>query len=405
MQGLGDMPGAKAPLLRSLELLGRPVPSSGLGIGFGIFRATFVQMWQRLRPASSSPSGPDALRWVEAARAYDRLQRTFYFGGEYGRLLFANLSTLNLPKVGMPVRELVVAYSNIGATAGVIPLPRVCDYYFGLCDATIARGYDLEADTYRLNARAIYLLGIGRWSEAFRACQTSAEAALAARYSRRYEESAGVCALVAIAEGDLELAWDWNERALASAESRGDPQMLSWGWLNRLLLQLSRADLDSALATHDDLSGILDKISRPERVAALCLQGALQWRLGHHPRALDSIRSGLELAAVERSLSPIFEPYSHAAHVLTEALAQSSEAELRRQLKATCRILARIARAFPIAFPRYALHEGQRLWGEGRQARARGLWSQGLGRARELGMAREVASLERATGEPPQKPA
>jgi serine/threonine protein kinase len=402
LQGLGDMPGAKEPLLRSLALLDCSVPRSNWGLVFGILAAIVKQFWQRIRPVPRAPTPTEAPRFVEAARAYDRLQRSFYFGGEYGSLLFANLSVLNLPKTCMPPQELAMAYSNAGATAGVIPIPKLCDFYFGLSEATLAEKYDLDADTYRLNARAIYLLGIGSWTQAFDASAKSAEAALAARYSRRFEEATSVHALAAIVKGDFPLAWQWNEKALASAETRGDAQMLSWGWLNRLLMQILRGELDAALVTGADLEGILEKISRPERIAALCLQGTLQWRRGERREALDLIAKGLALAAQERSINPIFEPFSQVAQVLSEALARpdTRSKELERQLRATSKILGRAARAFPVVFPRYALHEGMRLAGRGRTARARELWSTGLERAVKFGMPRDVALLENAASAP-----
>jgi eukaryotic-like serine/threonine-protein kinase len=396
LQGLGDMPGAKAPLLRSLEVLGRRIPSSSFGIVLGILAAILRQLWQRVVPRTKARSPAVALQTIEAARAYDRLQRSFYFGGEYGSLLLANLSTLSLPKANMPAQELALAYTNAGATAGVIPLPKLCDFYFALAEAIVAEKYDLESDTYRRNAHAIYLLGIGAWDKAFVASETSAQAAAAARYSRRFEEATGVYALVAIAKGDFELAWAWNEKSLASAEPRGDTQMLSWGWLNRLLMQLHRGELDAAVATTADLAGIIEKISRPERIAALCLQGALRWRRGERAEALALIRNGLELAAIERSINPIFEPFSQAAFVLSEALQEpgARSPELKRQLDATCRILRKAARSFPVAFPRYALHEGSRLQALGRASRARALWRAGLERARALAMTRDAALLE-----------
>jgi hypothetical protein len=395
MQGLGDMPGSKAPLLASLQLLGRPLPRSALGVISGILVALLRQVWQRFRGERHLPPEGGAPANIEAALALDRLQRALYFGGEYGSLLLANLCTLNLPKASMPHQALALAYTSAGATAGLIPLPKVSESYFGLAAEVMAKEYDLEADTFRLNARGIHLLGLGKWDEAYLSSRTSASAAAEARYSRRFEEAAGVHALVAIAHGDLSLAWTWNEKALASSIPRGDIQMLSWGWLNRLFMQLAKNELEAGRATAVSLDSVLEKVSRPERIAALCLQGALRWQLGEREAGLKLIDRALELAKQERSISPIFEPYSLVASVLLEALSLDQQSlARRRQLDATCRILQRVARTFPIGAPRLALHEGERLRLQGKAPRAEAIWREGLARARKLGMTREIALLE-----------
>lgn len=396
-QGLGDMPGSKAPLLRGLALLGKPLPRSTVGVVVGILTALARQTWQRMRPSVTVLSEAQALANIEAARVLDRLQRALYFGGEYGSLLLANLCTLNLPKASMPHQALALAYTSAGATAGLIPLPKLAETYFELAADVLAKEYDLEADTFRLNARGVYLFGLGRWEEAYRASEASATAASAARYPRRFEEAAGVHTLTAIAEGDLERAWEWNERALASAVPRADTQMLSWGWLNRLFIQIVRSEHDDARVTSASLASILEKISRPERIAAECLRSGLCFRLGDHAGALELIDRALALAKLERSISPVFETYSLIASVLEECIADPRwrSPRLERQLKATYGILRRVARTFPVGVPRSALHEGRRLRARGREQAAQAVWREGLARAKALGMRRDIQLLER----------
>lgn len=394
LQGLGDLSGSKRHLLAALFLMGQAQPAKG-GMAVGIAEKLAKEIIKRVLPPRRLPSGSaEAIRALEAARAYDRLMQIYYYTGEYGPLFFANLATLDLAGRAPASATLAVAYTNAGAVAGIVPLPRVASAYFHLAERALTEAYDPEVDSYRTLLYAHYQSGLGKWAEAETAANRGLHLAEGLGFRRRWEDGAAVRSNLGWAR-DFEQCLTWGERMLESAQRRGDTQMVSWGLLRRAEVHAARGDLPGADASLTEAERIVVDLGRPEQIRALGLRAALCMHGGDARGAATAADRAMVLVAEAKTIHMYcLEPYARVAQVY---LARStSAADAKKKANTACRAMAAAARIFPIALPRACLLQGTRRWHEGDRRRARRWWERGLLAAAHLDLPYEGALLRRS---------
>ncbi len=123
LHGMGDPEASERHLLHAVALLGWRMPEGSTRTAFSILIEVSLQAvhWWVPRRWIEADARRSALV-LEGARAYDRLQQVYYYRGQYVRLMLAMLTTLNLSERAKPSSYLATAYTNAGATAGIIPV-------------------------------------------------------------------------------------------------------------------------------------------------------------------------------------------------------------------------------------------------------------------------------------------
>ncbi len=404
LQGLGDLSGSKRHLLSALSLLGHPQPASRSEMALGIARKLAKEVLHRTVPRRRVETDTArAASFLEPARAYDRLMQIYYYTGEYGPLFFANLATLDLAGRVPPSPTLAVAYTNAGAVAGIVPLPRVAAAYFRLAEATIREAYDAEVDSYYTLIHAHYQSGLGNWSGALRASERGLQLAESLGFRRRWEDGAAVRCNLGFGR-DFDECLAWGERMFESAQRRGDAQIVSWGLLRRAEVHVARGDLSAAESSLKEAERMVANLGRPEQIRALGLRALLLLHEGEVQAAVAAADRAAALVVEAKTIHMYcIEPYARVAQVYLARSASSREEAAKA--RAACRMMTGAARIFPIALPRAHLLEGTRRWVAGERRTAKSSWEAGLAASMRLDIPYEEALLRRSLASDPSLPA
>ncbi len=396
LQGVGDLAGSKEHLLDALSRLGQPMPQTNAKIGLGIARKLFKQIVYRAVPH----------RWIEAdsqqsaalleiARAYDRLMQIYYYRGEYGPLFFANLSMLDFAERAAASPILAVAYANTAATAGLVPLRGVANTYFRLAETTLGQAYDAEAESYLRALSARYLSGLGKWTEAIAAADRVMALAEDLGFRRRWDEGAGLRSDLSWGR-DFDESMMWCNRMLESALRRRDAQATVWGFLRRAEVNVARGDLDLAERSLDEVEPRLTDLGYAEQIRALGLRAiALVARDRLQDATIAADRAAKLIDETKTIHIYCIDAYARIAEVRLAALSTAtlpSDPE-KAKAKSACETLGKAARLFPIALPRFCLHEGTRRLLRGSRQAAVAMWERGVRTAATLEIPHEEALL------------
>jgi serine/threonine protein kinase/tetratricopeptide (TPR) repeat protein len=396
LQGLGDLSASKHNLLEAVRLLDRPMPESPARLALGVAVKLAGQLIHRTAPrrwVESDPRKSPAL--LEAARAYDRLTQIYYYRGEYGPLLYANLATLDLAERGAPSPTRAVGFTNAAATAGIILLPRVARAYFALAEGALREAYDPEVESYYQVLHGHYLSGLGDWQRASAAGDRVMQLAFELGFGRRWEEGAGLRCSVEWGR-DFDRCLAWCNRMFDSAVRRNDVQTTSWGFLRRAEIHVARGEIDAAEESLQSAERLVPQLGLPEQIRAFALRAYVLHSRGFADRALaaaDDASARIEAARAVHLLC--LDPYARLAEVRLAAWVASNPRDRMYEVKArrSCQTLRAAARTFPVALPRYCLHEGTRCWLSGAKKRAIAIWERGRRAATSLQIPHEEALL------------
>ncbi len=377
-QGLGELSKSKARLLEALDKLGSPMPKSPREMGRGVAAKLGKQLLHRTVP----------LRWVEVeakrreaffetARVYDRLTQIYYYLGDYDSLFFANLAGLDRAERLPPSPTRAVGYTNVGATAGILGLPRVANLYFNLAESALKDAYDPEVESYLRVLWGHYLTGQGEWDRALAAGSRVLELAERLMFGRRWEEGAGLRCNLAWGR-DFDECLAWGDRMFESAARRKDAHTTTWGFLRRAEVHAARGDLPAAERGLEAAEARVDGLGVPERVRALAIRSHWLLGRGRTDEALALAASAADAIAGMKAIDLLcVEACARVAEVRLAAWARARSpgaAGLAAQARASCKALGRAAQTFPAVMPRYGLHEGARLWLAGRTKAAVARW-------------------------------
>ncbi|HEY0476383.1 MAG TPA: hypothetical protein VGD37_02615, partial [Kofleriaceae bacterium] len=401
---LGDLAGCAVHTKRSLAGLGRPMPSSRIGLVAAIAGGVARQVWShalgpRLGRGDLPAAGPRQPLLIEAALAAARLTSFHYYNADSLGVIAAALSAANLAERAgsdVPIAEI---YARLGYLAGLARLPGIADAYFERGRGTARTTRDPAGLGHVLFTRAAFHAGTGAWSAARAAAGESLAIAEQARNPQDAEIARMILGHVAFATGDYETSRHSAALLHHSARSRANAQHEAWGLCTQARAALYLGDLDAAIR---DLERALRLLAGQADHAARVLCGGLLAsalaRAGADARARDAADAAVRRIAVGRP--PVF--------LIADGLVGTADAylELARRgdrgaisaARGAIGSVARLARLFPIAAPAAAtlrglhqLHHGRR----GVRGRAVRALRHGLVLAEKLAMPYDQAVAHR----------
>jgi hypothetical protein len=396
LHSIGDLSGSKQSLIDALDLLGHPVPTSDVRLTVGILRSLATQVGHRVLPRrwiEARPAEIDDV--VETARAFDRLMQVCFFRGEFGPLFFSNLATLEHAERAPPSPTLAIAYTNAGATAGIVPLRRATAFYFRLAEETLRAAYDPEVEVYYRVVKSNYSCGVGAWEDAAADADRVLELTEAIGYQRRWSEAAAVRCLMAMGR-DFDECLAWCDRMFDAGVRSEDPQIMCWGHLSRAEVAVWRGDRKRAEAHLTLAEPLLSRLGLPEQMRATALRGQFLLARGASREALSVGDEAARLADKAKVIhSHCISTYGRIAEIAVTALADPAlrSRDVRRKARSACQRLQKAANVFPIAVPLYCLHEGSRRRCLGDEAAAVRLWTRGTREAARLRLPFDEAHL------------
>jgi class 3 adenylate cyclase/tetratricopeptide (TPR) repeat protein len=379
-----------------LRLMKRPVPHSRFQQGISLLRELVRQLLRRagLRRGPRQPSDAAQDDLIAVFRAYERLAEASYYGRETLLPLYCVIRILNEAEASGIPAEIARGYAGTGALFGVVPMPRVAEWY-------LQRALDRLAETDDVTTREIveivagfYYIGAARWDLAREHFRSVRRLARRLGDRRRLDDALANLAELEYLQGAFRSAAALSDELATSALDRNDRRFHAEGLAGRAY---SSWQLGEAAEASRSLAS-LRKVIAEERdlvdelqIKAAGIEAQLQLSRGDTQQALRASEEAMRLTAGKRPTSfATFLGYVGPAEVYLSLWETGREPREGQALasEAVAR-LRRFAAVFPIGRPRAALLEGRRLWLLGRRDAGLRAWQDALAGAGELSMAFE----------------
>lgn len=385
-----------------LRLMGRSAPSGRLQQVTWVIGEIGRQALRRAGLIRGVRTLTDAERaeLVAVCRAYERLAEASYYGGESLLPLYCAIRILNEAEASGSPPEIARGLAGTGALFGVIPLPRIAEWY-------LRRALDRLADVEDLATHEIvgivvgfYYVGAGMWDPAREQLRTVRRIARRLGDRRRFDDAVGNLMELEYLRGSFATAAGLAQELTVAATARNDRRFRAEGLTGEAYCawQLGNADealralgeLKALLAEHQDLTDEL-------KIKAHGLLAMIHLGRGDRQQARSASDEAMRLTVERPTYFGTHFGYVGPAEVylnLWEAGQPAHEARARAT-EALAR-LRRYASVFPVGRPRYATLHGRHAWLYGQRGEALRWWRRAVARAQELSMPYEegLAHLE-----------
>jgi serine/threonine protein kinase/tetratricopeptide (TPR) repeat protein len=396
LHGVGELDGSADYYRRTVSILGWPAPKASLSSQlFAVLAQVLRQVLHRMSPRTfleRDRQHSDAL--LEAARAYDRLQQVLYFRGDAMLpMLHACISSLNLAERAEPSVELVAAYSNAHAVAGILPAHGLAEAYLTRAKETLAKRSDPNVDTYMAALASFRWAGLAQWAKVESELARSLAIAQQIGFLRRAEETVGLRGSARYMAGDFVGALEDASRQYHSA-LRGDDQTQCWGRLGRAQVFLVTDRLDEADTEIKHALELSARCGRPEQVWADALEARLGLDRDDIARSEQAATRGVKKMG-ERPMVPVYGVVAYAmlAEVrfrlweLGHGRPAADQAALKKDADLAYKCMMRdSARVYRVAGPARWYLDGRKAWRLGKIKKAERCWTRSLALASELAM-------------------
>jgi tetratricopeptide (TPR) repeat protein len=397
--GMGRVDRSADHFERSLELHGYPVGHGRFGVGARLLAASALQLRHRMARADVSASHADAREdLIEAATAYERLMKIYYYANDPGALITAAVSGLNLAEKAGTSPVLARIYANMSIVAGIVPLHKLARLY-----ARRSREVADEVDRppehawVRL-ATSVYGVGVGDWETTEQDLGDSLDLYKRLGDTRQMEENLGTTGQMMTAQGRFAEVYEIGEQLKESGSGRDDAQGELWGWLFQGTSLLRQGDYRTALSRFRNGELLLDAGVGAINVGWIYgLMAETYWRLDDQDRARASAASASQALYGERpgvvfaldGFTGVADVYlgQWATGRTREAATAKSASELAvKKLRA-------FSKVFPIGRPAAHRYAGRVKEQAGNPEAARKEWEQGIETAVELQMPYEEGRM------------
>jgi class 3 adenylate cyclase len=376
-----------------LRLLGRPAPGTNFQQGASLVGELLRQVAHRLRLQRGTRALGDQERadLIATFRAYERLAEASYYSRETLLPLYCVIRILNeAESSGIPA-EIARGYAGTGALFGVVPLPRVAEWYLHRALERLNEVEDLTTHEIVNVVVGFYYIGAGMWEparEQFRAVRRTARR-MGDR--RRLDDAVSNLMELEYLQGGFRAAADLADEVIASARARNDHRFEAEGLAGKAYSawQLGdAAEAGSSLAALRKLLADEPDMIDELKIQAAGLQALIQLGRGEGGQALAGAEEGLRLTAGQRpTYFGTFLGYVGPAEAFLGLWETGREPrDGRGRAAEALKRMDAFAAVFPVGRPRAALLKGRHQWLLGKKADAFRSWRAGLAKAQELSM-------------------
>jgi tetratricopeptide (TPR) repeat protein len=402
--GMGRVDRSADHFERSLELHGHPVGHGRFGVGARLLAASALQLRHRLSRNDVSTSHADAREdLIEAATAYERLMKIYYYANDPGALITAAVSGLNLAEKAGTSPVLARIYANMSIVAGIIPLHKLARLY-SRRSREVAEEVDRPSEHAWVRlATSVYGVGVGDWTTTEQDLHDALDLYKRLGDSRQMEESLGTTGQMLTAQGRFAEVYEIGERLRESGAGRDDAQGEMWGWLFQGTSLLRQGDYRTALARFRNGELLLDAGVGAINVGWLYgLMAETYWRLDDHDRARAAAASASQNLYAERpGVVFALDGFTGVADVYLGQWATGrtrGAAAAKTSSEMAVKKLRGFSKVFPIGRPAAHRYAGAVEEQAGNPEAARREWEQGIEIAAGLHMPYEEARLRLGLG-------
>ena len=402
--GMGRIDRSADHFERSLELHGYPVGHGKFGVGARLLTASALQARHRLSRSDVSASHTESREdLIEAATAYERLMKIYYYANDPGALITAAVSGLNLAEKAGTSPVLARIYANMSIVAGIVPLHRLARLY-SRRSREVADKVDRppEHAWVRL-ATSVYGVGVGDWETTEQDLRDSLDLYKRLGDARQMEENLGTTGQMLTAQGRFAEVYEIGEQLKESGSGRDDAQGELWGWLFQGTSLLRRGDYRTAMSRFRNGESLLDAGVGAINVGWLYgLMAETYWRLDDQERARAAAASASQALYAERpgvvfaldgftGVADVYLGQWETGRARSAAVAKSASELAVKKLRA-------FSKVFPIGQPAAHRCAGKVKAQAGDVEAARKEWEQGIAIAVNLQMPYEEGRLRLSLG-------
>ncbi len=402
--GMGRIDRSADHFERSLELHGYPVGHGKFGVGARLLTASALQARHRLSRSDVSAShGESREDLIEAATAYERLMKIYYYANDPGALITAAVSGLNLAEKAGTSPVLARIYANMSIVAGIVPIHRLARLY-SRKSREVADQVDRppEHAWVRL-ATSVYGVGVGDWETTEQDLRDSLDLYKRLGDVRQMEENLGTTGQMLTAQGRFAEVYQIGEQLKESGSGRDDAQGELWGWLFQGTSLLRQGEYRTALSRFRNGESLLDAGVGAINVGWLYgLMAETYWRLDDQERARAAAASASQALYAERpgvvfaldgftGVADVYLGQWETGRARAAAAAKSASELAVKKLRA-------FSKVFPIGQPAAHRYSGGVKATAGDSDAARKEWEHGIEIAAELQMPYEEGRLRLSLG-------
>ena len=388
-----------------LRLMGQATPSTAVRQSVALIGELLRQVGRRLGlvrgTRSLSPAGQDDL--VAVLRALGSLTEASYYANETLLPLYCVIRVLNEAEASGIDAEIARGLSGTGALFGVVPLPRIAEWYLQRAQERLLHVDDLTTKEIVGIVIGFYYLGAAGWDVARDSFEAVRGIALDLRDRRRLDDAVGNLMELELLHGRPDVAAELASQLVDAANERNDQRYAAEGLIGRAYAALRLGDEPTLTRSMDALGAILDaeiELTDEIRLKRDGLEALIHLGRDVAPEALLSAAAAMSRTAGQRPTSfGTFLGYVAPAEVYTR-LSESSrgiDVPVATRAEAVSRLRA-FAGVFPIGRPRYATVHGREQWLLGHRDAALRSWREAIARADELAMPYEAGVAHHEIG-------
>ncbi len=404
---LGDHVEGLKHSAEALRHLGLPMPEGKVpGAAAVLAEVARVAMRSAFRlPAPTISSDARAL-FAEAARVHTRITETCYYTEDALHLFWSGLRTINLGELAGPSPELSRGYAGMGILAGILRLHKLAEAWLRRAlelAESLEKPYDLA---WVLARDAVYRITVCDWDRAEREIGRALSISRKAGDQRQWEEGMSALLFAVAAQGRFAEVIPQSVEVHASAERRGDAQILFWAGQVQAWAKVRTGHpgeavsrLEASLPWIDSAATVFDVIAAYGFLAlAHAHQGDLHRARERADKALGMIAKKTPLAYYTQSpIAAVAEVYLM-LYQQTPASEIAARKELGQLVEKAVKSVKAFGEIFPLGRPSSLLWQGHLREVHGDLRGARASWERASAEARRLRRPYEEAQAELALG-------
>ena len=395
--GMGRVDQSATHFERALQLHGHPMGRSKVGVGARLMAAAILQAGHRVtRFQGRSLDADQKDDLIEAATAYERLMKIYYYANDPGALLTAAVSGLNLAERAGTSPVLARIYANMSIVAGIVPLHGLARTYQRRSREVADEVDQMPEHAWVRLATSVYGVGIGEWGVVEPELHESYDLYKRLSDFRQLAETLGTTGQMLTAQGRFSEVHSLGEELAELGAWRDDAQAEMWGWLYQGTSLLRQGDHQEAIARLRNSERLLHAGVGGANVGWLYgVMAETYFRLNDPDRARAAAASAAESLYSERpGVVFVLDGFTGAAEAVFGSWAAGRSRSSHANKTATERAVRKLtgySKVFPIGRPAALRYLGRLEEQNGEDKAALAHWAEALEVAQELKMPFEEA--------------
>lgn len=391
-------------LEEGLSLLGQPVPRGKMRPALRVLGEVLRQALRRagIIRGERRLTAAERADLVAACRAFSSLAEASYYDHDTLLPLYCVIRNLNEAEAAASQAEIAGGLAGTGALFGLIPLPRIAEWYLTHAIARLKQVDDLPTHEFVEITVGFYYIGAARWDVARERFRSVRRTARRLGDRRRLDDALANETELEYLQGNLRVSLERANELVASAAARADRRYEAEGLAGRAYCAWLLGAMPVALDSLERIRTIMSRETELTDELRLQYYGALALisaSRGEEAQALAASEEALRLTADTRpAYYGTFLGYVAPADLHLQLWERGSSLKDPRRAGLALARLDAFAKVFPIGRPRSRLLAGRHAWLLGRPGPAMRAFESALAAAEELDMPYEAALAHQEIG-------